>query len=88
MIHGIQHISSSKRVQNLWLTIKAAERQNAAPLAFEDAYSSYSASKKVRSASAIAKMRGSLRSKGVPDIVQPPLHKGTINQRIHKTNPN
>lgn len=37
------------------LTIKATERQNAAPFTFEVVYSSYSASKKWRSASVIAK---------------------------------
>ena len=55
------------------IKIRAAERQNAAPLALEAAYPSYSASKNWRSASAIAKRRGSRKSKGVPEIVQPPL---------------
>lgn len=73
------------------LTIRAAERQNAAPVAFVAAYSSYSASKKCRSASAIAKRRGSRKSKGVPEIVQPPLQdrlriqEKEINKFCHKT---
>lgn len=53
------------------LTIRAAERQNDAPLAFLAAYSSYSASRKWRCAAAIANSRGSCRSKGVPEMPQP-----------------
>lgn len=53
--------------------MRAAERQNAAPPELESAYSSYSASKKWRSAAAIAKMRGSFRSKGTP-LVQSSLY--------------
>lgn len=69
-----------KIIQDKCLTIKAAERQKAAPLALEAAYSSYSGSKNCRSkncrsASAIAKSRGSRKSKGVPEIVQPPLQE-------------
>ena len=69
----------------LVLTINAAERQKAAPLALLAAQSSYSASRNCRSASAIAKIRGSCKSKGVPDIVHPPLQV-TINkhERVHK----
>lgn len=55
------------------LTIRAAERQNAAPLASESSYSSYSASKRWRSAAAIASSRGSCKSNGLPAIVQAPL---------------
>lgn len=55
------------------LTIKAAERQNAAPLELESSYSSYSASKRRRSAAAMARSRGSCKSRGVPPIVQAPL---------------
>lgn len=50
-------------------TMRAAERQNEAPLAPVSSYS-YSASKRLRSAAAIAKSRGSFRSIGVPPIVQ------------------
>lgn len=67
---------NEKILTYLWsirLTIKAAERQNAAPLALLSAYSSYSASSKWRSAAAIAKIRGSRKSKGAPDIVQASL---------------
>lgn len=72
--------NSVKRISRfIYLTIRATERQNAAPLAFEAAYPSYSASKNWRSASAIAKSRGSRKSNGMPEIVQPPLQKS-----IHK----
>lgn len=63
--------------------MRATERQKAAPLAFEEAQSSYSEdSKNRRSAAAIAKNRGSRKSSGVPDIVQPSLHfRNVINQK-------
>lgn len=53
------------------LTIRAADRQNAVPFALASAYSSYSASRKWRSA--IAKSRGSCKSKAVSETAQPSL---------------
>lgn len=63
----------------LRLTIRAAERQNAAPLALEAVYSTYSDSKYRRSASAIARSRGSCTSK--PEIVHPPLQHTCQSQK-------
>lgn len=61
--------------------MRAAERQNAAPLALESAYSSYSASNKRRSAAAIARSRGSFKSNGAPDTVHWALQAETDNIR-------
>jgi len=69
----------------LRLTIRAAERQNAAPLALEAVYSTYSDSKYRRSASAIARRRGSCTSK--PEIVHPPLQRTCQSQKHNNNQP-
>lgn len=63
-------------------TMRAAERQNEAPLAL---VSSHSASTRLRSAAAIPKSRGLFRSKGVPLSVQLALLIKLI-IRYHKEN--
>lgn len=75
-INKIQYLT-----RNQSLTIRAADRQNAVPFALASAYSSYSASRKWRSAAAIAKSRGSFKSKAVSETAQPSLQTHLRNRK-------